>query len=285
MANRVLLGPTGGDDIIAVTVVSSSGNKFAFDGLITPNLALTLGGTYTFDQSHSSNSNHPLRFSTIVNGTHGGGAIFSTGITYNGTPGQAGAYTKVSVVSMRGYSTLYYYCAYHSGMGASATVSRIPDTVGLKISKPGVDVTTATQKDLLINTGLGKMGQVYAGGNISAVSNNATVNYLTVTGSGKPYLGYHALVLTREDAAGDSTISSSGNTEAWTDNVSHFMINPYVFKPTAPNLNISSISSGSTTWSPLDGGTRSQTVACTNLKYYVLRIPCGYGFMNSTYFG
>ena len=105
----------------AVTVASGtnaygSGNKFYIDGYLT--LTLNEGETYWFDQSDSTNSSHPLRFSTTANGTHGGGTEYTTGVTTTGTPGSAGAYTKITVAS--GAPTLYYYCTNHSGMGGQA---------------------------------------------------------------------------------------------------------------------------------------------------------------------
>jgi hypothetical protein len=100
-----------------VTVVSDSGNKYRFDGHGTSAVTLDLaeGSTYIFDQSDSSNSGHPLRFSTTSNGSHGGGSEYTTGVTATGTPGSAGAKTTIVVAS--GAPTLYYYCTAHSGMG------------------------------------------------------------------------------------------------------------------------------------------------------------------------
>jgi hypothetical protein len=103
-----------------VKVVSDSGNKYRFDdfGTSAVTLELSEGGTYTFDQSDSSNSGHPLRFSTTSDGTHNSGTEYTTGVTTTGTPGSSGAKTVITVASSA--PTLYYYCSAHSGMGGQA---------------------------------------------------------------------------------------------------------------------------------------------------------------------
>jgi len=106
------------DTTYTVTVASYLGaNYFYIDGSRAATLNLSEGSTYRFDQSDSSNSNHPLRFSTTSNGTHGGGSEYTTGVTTNGTPGSSGAYSQIEVAS--GAPTLYYYCTNHSGMGGT----------------------------------------------------------------------------------------------------------------------------------------------------------------------
>jgi len=106
-----------------VTVASGvntygSGNKYYLNGINSPTVSLTEGQTYKFDQSDSSNLNHPLRFSITSNGTWGEGTEYTTGVTTVGTPGSAGAYTQIIVAVDA--PTLYYYCTNHTGMGGQA---------------------------------------------------------------------------------------------------------------------------------------------------------------------
>ena len=118
-----------GDTTFAVTVATGvnsygSGNKYHLDGVITPLVHLISGNTYTFDQSDSSNSNHPFRFSVTGNGTHASGSAYSTGVSIYGTPGYSGAYSRISVTSLTP-SSLHYYCANHSGMGDSILIQTL----------------------------------------------------------------------------------------------------------------------------------------------------------------
>ena len=94
----------------AHNVGSSSG--FVIDGVESPELTFAVGNTYYFDQSDSSNSNHPLRFYYDENKT----TQYTAGVTTNGTPGQAGAYTQI-VPSQSTPNVLYYQCSSHLNMG------------------------------------------------------------------------------------------------------------------------------------------------------------------------
>jgi len=108
----------------AVTVApkTGGGNAYYIDGVERQTLTgLIRGATYTFNQSDSSNDNHPLRLSITDDGTHtGGGAQYTNGNVQGGTPGTAGAATTITI-PYNAPNTLYYYCGNHSGMGNNIT--------------------------------------------------------------------------------------------------------------------------------------------------------------------
>lgn len=113
------LKPSSETTSYTVTVQSVvDGNRYFIDGSQQSTLNLREGQTYRFRQDDSSNANHPIRFSTTPNGTHGGGAEFTQGVTIVGTAGSTGAYTEITVPE--GAPTLYYYCVNHSLMGGTA---------------------------------------------------------------------------------------------------------------------------------------------------------------------
>ena len=139
---------------VAVTVANpGAGNRYYIDGSLQQTVEIKPSVTYRFDQSDSSNSGHPLRFSTTSDGTHGGGSEFTTGVTTAGTPGSAGAYTQVKL-EQDAPIVLYYYCSVHSGMGGKAVV-RMSDLTASRalISDSGGDIAvsgvTTTELDIL----------------------------------------------------------------------------------------------------------------------------------------
>ena len=89
---------------------NGAGNVYVMDGVQQKSLDLSVGTTYAF--AHSSA--HPFRFSTTSDGTHGGGAAYTTGVTT--TSG-----TTVIEVTAGTPTSMYYYCTAHAGMGGSVT--------------------------------------------------------------------------------------------------------------------------------------------------------------------
>tara|TARA_A100001011_G_scaffold37570_1_gene35594 strand:+ start:140 stop:943 length:804 start_codon:yes stop_codon:yes gene_type:complete len=112
---------------------------YAIDGVEGPFLELKAGNTYRFDQSDGTNASHPLLFYYDAGKT----TAFSTGVTTNGTPGSAGAYTQI-VVSDTTPHILYYQCSSHPYMGNRIAVnSKVLQDVSF-VSSTGSAVSFAT---------------------------------------------------------------------------------------------------------------------------------------------
>tara|TARA_S200000501_G_scaffold110296_1_gene103617 strand:- start:1476 stop:2372 length:897 start_codon:yes stop_codon:yes gene_type:complete len=100
-----------------VTVVNSSGNKFALNGVTNPTITLVKGGTYIFYQHDYSNSGHPIAFRQTDD------SAYVAGVSTTGTAGSAGARTTFTVPS-NAPSSLKYYCTVHGNtMGNNITIS------------------------------------------------------------------------------------------------------------------------------------------------------------------
>ena len=84
-----------------------------------PALSLQKGGTYTFDQSDSTNNTHPLLFYT--NNSKASTTLAGVTVTTSGTPGTAGAYTRVVIASDASTNAMSYQCNNHPNMGGSGT--------------------------------------------------------------------------------------------------------------------------------------------------------------------
>ena len=85
---------------MGIAVQSFSGsNKYVEDKNTSAQNELTFvrGRTYHIYQIDTSNNVHPLHFSTTVNGTTGGGVVYSDGMTWQmGNPSSTGDYTSVT---------------------------------------------------------------------------------------------------------------------------------------------------------------------------------------------
>ena len=160
--------PINDTSITNVIVTVNGSNKYVIDGTAQQSLSLAKGVTYYFDQSDSSNSNHPLKFSATSGGTE-----YTVGITYGGTPGSAGAYTQVTL-EQDAPSTLYYYCSVHGfGMGSIAyigTSAAAGTLAGMQSGAPGaLALLTQTELEILDGATLSTTELNYVDGVTSAI--------------------------------------------------------------------------------------------------------------------
>jgi len=105
-----------------VTVVQDSygANVFAINGVQKPVITMKRGSTYIFNQSHSSNVNHPLRIKSDAGGqqTTTNTGTLGTDATVTYTPAYPGA-----------PNDLRYYCTSHgNNMGNTITMNN-PNTI------------------------------------------------------------------------------------------------------------------------------------------------------------
>ena len=187
---------------------TGSSNKYKINGVFSPYLKLIPKITYRFDQSDSSNSGHPLLFYYDAAKASG----YSTGVTTNGTPGSAGAYTQI-IVSDSTPSVLHYQCSSHGYMGWAATTSTRNltgfDTDDLSEgssnlyftnARADARIAAATTDDL----SEGSSNLYYTDARAQAVSINNVVEDTS------PQLGGN-LDLNSNDITGTGNISTTGN--------------------------------------------------------------------------
>lgn len=102
----------------SVTVSNVDGqNLFLINGVNNPTLNLQRGNTYIFDQSNTTNVNHPLAFKDSSEN------VYTTGVTVNGIAGSSGS-TVTFVVALDAPNSLKYYCTTHgNSMGNTISVT------------------------------------------------------------------------------------------------------------------------------------------------------------------
>ena len=168
---------------------SGSGNGYVIDSKEAPFLTLTPGRTYKFDQSHSSNAGHPLRFYLESNKT----TAYTTNVTVNGTAGQSGAYVQI-VIGDTTPMVIHYQCSSHALMG-NAIQTNSATATGTLLSSLSVsgnmDVTgTFTVSDNILMTGTGAI-DIAAGTTAQRPGspNSGMIRFNTTTTSYEGYNG------------------------------------------------------------------------------------------------
>jgi hypothetical protein len=209
----------------AVTVANVSGNKYHLDGETAASVQLVPGTVYRFDQGDSSNSGHPLVFSTTKDGTNNSGSLYNTNVSTSGTPGTAGSYTQI-IVNAATADTLYYYCINHSGMGGDSVVS----VQGVSLSDSDTDDLSEGSSNLYFTNARARsaVSATDAGGDGSFAYNSST-GVFTYTGPSASetrahFSGSTGITLTNGAIAIDGTVLTSSNT---TDDVTEGSSNLY----------------------------------------------------------
>ena len=210
------------------------GKKFYINNEITPELRLTEGNTYRFDQSHSTNTGVIFKFSTTDDGIHHGGSEYTTGVTYVGTPGTSGAYTEITVPE--GVVDLHYYSeadeyagnqAYtitNVGIDGSANIQLVIENgvvTGLEIIDGGFGYDTAdliVTKDptdpgsgasITLDLSEGDLDTQQA--NVELLAVDGEISYIVIENSGANYT--NALITIEGDGTGadfEPVIDSAG---------------------------------------------------------------------------
>ena len=194
---------TGVTETLTVTVVSTttdhryngtgSSSKYFINGLPSPYLKLIPGVTYRFDQSDSSNSNHPLRFYYEADKT----TAYSTGVTTSGTPGSSGAYTQI-IPTDATPGVLHYQCSAHGYMGNQASFATRNLT--------GFDTADLTEGTNLYYTDARARAAISASGDLSYNNSTGVMSFTQRTDAQVRGL------ISVTDAGGDGSLAYNNST-------------------------------------------------------------------------
>ena len=212
--------------------VTVAGGKFVIDGTSQQALRLVPGMIYWFDQSDNTNSNHPFVFGTAANGSEVSQGTASGFEIYEkeGTPGNAGSYTRIKL-QQDAPNHVYYFCSNHSGMGGSAYIQ--PDNVysnashfvstdpiisegSLTVGNSTVNAVLSTAGALDLDSNLTVAGLSTLTGNVTASDSLTVADGITVTGGHGVSVGnstVNVFMTTGGNVTADGHISAGGDVD------------------------------------------------------------------------
>ena len=193
-------------DLYEVTVKDEDdGHKFYINSTLTPDLNISSGKKYVFDQNDASTSLHPLSLSLTKNGTHGGGSSLENISFYaNGykvsesefvllfSEGKSFDNAFLVYEPLSSDTILYYYCLHHPGLANDAKIlvdNYVPVTessieASLTVLNNGIsDFIISNKNDPIITLERGKTYEF----DINSPSNPFWIKTSQMTGTGDAY--------------------------------------------------------------------------------------------------
>ena len=193
-------------DLYEVTVKDEDdGHKFYINSTLTPDLNISSGKKYVFDQNDASTSLHPLSLSLTKNGTHGGGSSLENISFYaNGykvsesefvllfSEGKSFDNAFLVYEPLSSDTILYYYCLHHTGLANDAKIlvdNYVPVTepsieASLTVLNNGIsDFIISNKNDPIITLERGKTYEF----DVNSPSNPFWIKTSQMTGTGDAY--------------------------------------------------------------------------------------------------
>ena len=193
-------------DLYEVTVKDEDdGHKFYINSTLTPDLNISSGKKYVFDQNDASTSLHPLSLSLTKNGTHGGGSSLENISFYaNGykvsesefvllfSEGKSFDNAFLVYEPLSSDTILYYYCLHHLGLANDAKIlvdNYVPVTepsieASLTVLNNGIsDFIISNKNDPIITLERGKTYEF----DVNSASHPFWIKTSQMTGTGDAY--------------------------------------------------------------------------------------------------
>ena len=307
MANRVLVGKRGSDYGVFVSktsqnVLTCADNQLLFDSRKSRTGQIYAGASNlnfvedSDDQEAYVRGTANLFFTAFSNGGNLTGKkiiIDGTTVTLSTTTTIAGQ-TYTSVDNMK----TDINAASISGVTSfRSSLSSTDHRLGIRKTTADMVITYPTTNSLEAIVGIATGTYDYP------ELSNSGINYLTASGTTKPNLGYTPLIILSEQNSGVYELDDDGDESEYFETVSRVNLwrttTTHMFPITADadlpamnqsGYNYSRASNKATDVGPPTNIGRTyfdddQDTLMTNASFFVLRIPCGYGYMNSTYFG